>query len=259
MQDLTITLVQTSLFWEDPEANISNFEKLLDGIDTPTDLIILPEMFNTGFTMAAKQNAEMMDGRSIQWMADTAKSKQNVVCGSLIIKEDNKYYNRLIWMRPDGSFEHYDKKHLFRMGEEHLHFDAGNEKLITEIKGWKIMPLICYDLRFPVWSKNTYKEEKYAYDVLIYVANWPAVRAEAWTSLIKGRAIENLAYAIGVNRIGTDGRGYEYSGDSLVAAPWGKQISATRSAVESTSTLILKAAELKDIRNKIGVGKDWDD
>jgi len=259
MQDLRITLVQTSLFWEDPDANISNLRRLLEGFDTPTDLIILPEMFNTGFTMAARRNAEFMDGSTMIWMSEMAKVKHCVICGSLIINEADKHYNRLIWMRPDGSYDQYDKKHLFRMGEEHLHFDAGNKRLIVELKGWKIMPLVCYDLRFPVWSKNHYYEGEYSYDLLLYLANWPAVRTDAWTSLVKARAIENLSYAAGVNRIGTDGRGYEYSGDSLIASPWGEVISDIVKREESISTISLNAGKLTDIRTKIGVGKDWDE
>ena len=259
MQDLTITLIQTALAWEDPGANIENFNRLLESYNEDSDLIILPEMFNTGFTMAASSNAEVMEGRTMHWMAETARSMDVVICGSLIIEESGNYYNRLIWMRPDGSYEHYDKRHLFRMGDEHHHFRAGNRQLIAEIKGWKVMPLICYDLRFPVWSKNTYVNGEYAYDLLLYLANWPAVRLPAWTSLIKGRAIENLAFAAGVNRIGLDGRDYEYSGGTMVAAPWGSVISEAEIGTESILTVYLDRSELHNIRDRIGVGKDWDE
>lgn len=258
MQDLTITLIQTSLAWEDPDANISNFEKLLISVPAITHLVILPEMFNTGFTMETERNAEEMGGKTMQWMKDMAAKKQCVVCGSLIIREDDSYYNRLIWMLPDGSYQYYDKKHLFRMGDEHIHFAAGKKKMIVELMGWKVMPLVCYDLRFPVWSKNEFSDGHYAFDLLIYLANWPAVRSVAWTSLIKGRAIENMAYAAGVNRIGIDGRGYEYSGDSLIAGPQGEEFTSRKTGIDCILTSTLKASELFDIRNKLGVGQDWD-
>lgn len=259
MQGLIITLVQTRLTWEDPEANIAHFSNLLSSFDEPTDLIILPEMFNTGFTMAAADNAETMGGMTMRWMAAMAKEKDSVVCGSLIVEEDGQYYNRFLWMQADGKFEHYDKKHLFRMGDEHIHFSAGSKKLITEVKGWKVMPLICYDLRFPVWSKNSFYNEEYAYDLLIYVANWPAVRIEAWTSLLKGRAVENLAYAVGLNRIGTDGRGYEYSGGSLVAGPAGTPVSEVGIGNERILSVKLDGSELLNTRKRLGAGKDWDE
>lgn len=258
MQDLKITLVQSSLAWEDPVANIRNFDEKFRSFNDPTDLIILPEMFNTGFTMEAESNAEAMDGKSIQWMAEKAAEKHCVVCGSLIIADAGNYYNRFVWMRRDGSFDYYDKKHLFRMGDEHLHYSAGNKKLIVELKGWKVMPMVCYDLRFPVWSKNEYSDGKYAYDLLLYVANWPAVRSLAWTSLITARAIENISYAAGLNRIGKDGREYEYSGNSMVAGPDGNTIMEIGSDKASVSTVKLKAENLIQSRSKLGVGKDWD-
>jgi len=258
MQDLSISLVQTTLAWEDPEANLRHFEEKMSDLTEATDLIILPEMFNTGFTMNAAANAEKMGGTSIQWMAKTALKKQCVICGSLIINENDIFYNRLIWMRPDGTFEQYDKKHLFRMSDEHLHFGAGDHKLIVELKGWKVMPLVCYDLRFPVWSKNEYYDGQYAYDLLIYMANWPAIRSLAWTSLITGRAIENMAFAAGVNRIGEDGRGYEYNGRSMVAGPDGKSLLEIPHDQDNVSTIILKADPMLQLRAKLGVGKDWD-
>lgn len=258
MQDLNLSLVQTSLAWENPEANLDHFTKMLETPGNPADLVILPEMFNTGFTMNAAKNAEDMSGRSLQWMADTASKKSCVLCGSLVILDEGKYFNRFIWMRPDGSHEHYDKKHLFRMGDEHRHFSAGNKKLITELKGWKVMPLICYDLRFPLWSKNEFIDDDYAYDLLIYAANWPAARARAWCSLITGRAIENMAYTAGVNRVGTDGRGYEYNGSSLVVAPDGHSVCRIPPDKEIVTNILLKAAPMLDLREKLGVGKDWD-
>lgn len=258
MQDLSITLVQSALIWEDPEANLKRFDKMLDGIANPTDLIILPEMFNTGFTMNAAANAEKMSGKSMEWMAGMAAKKNSTLCGSIIIEEAGKYYNRLIWMSPDGNVTCYDKKHLFRMGDEHLHYAAGDKQLIVDLKGWKVMPLICYDLRFPVWSKNNFSGGEYAYDLVIYLANWPAVRSTSWTSLIMARAIENMAYAAGVNRVGTDGRDYAYSGNSMVASPDGTLLSEIEANTEAIKTTMLAAGELASLRAKLGVGNDWD-
>jgi predicted amidohydrolase len=187
-----------------------------------------------------------------------AADMQCVICGSLIIKEGRNYYNRFIWMRPDGSHEYYNKKHLFRMGDEHRYFSAGEKKLIVELNGWKILPMVCYDLRFPAWSKNEYQDGAYAFDLLIYVANWPAVRSQAWTSLLTARAIENMTYAAGVNRIGKDGRGYEYQGNSMLVAPDGQSILEIQDNKEAISTLRLKAAPMLELRAKLGVGKDWD-
>ena len=258
MQDLTISLVQSPLVWEYPDANLRHFDKMFHGLDEASDLIILPEMFNTGFTMNAESNAEVMGGSSMQWMAETAAERQCDICGSLIINEGGSHYNRFIWMRPDGIHEHYDKKHLFRMGDEHLYFSGGDTRLIVELNGWKIMPMICYDLRFPAWSKNEYQDDAYAFDLLIYVANWPAVRSHAWTSLLTARAIENMAYAVGVNRIGKDGRDYEYNGKSMLVAPDGQCIHEIQANKEAISTVRLKAAPMLELRAKLGVGKDWD-
>ncbi|NQT78376.1 MAG: amidohydrolase [Bacteroidetes bacterium] len=258
MHDLTLTMVQAELAWEDAEANLLHFERMLEKLNDPTDLIILPEMFNTGFTMDPAGNGEAMNGRSMNWMAETALKKGCHICGSLIIHEKGNYYNRLIWMHPDGSFTYYDKKHLFRMGEEHQYYSAGSKKMIAELKGWKVLPLVCYDLRFPVWSKNEFKGGQYAYELLIYIANWPSVRSTAWKSLLSGRAIENMAFVAGVNRIGQDGRGFEYSGESMVAGPEGEITSSIPAGIESIKTVTLKASGLMFIRNKLGIGKDWD-
>jgi omega-amidase len=257
MQDLTISLVQSSLVWEDPKANLEAFGKKLQSLPQ-TDLVLLPEMFNTGFTMDTKKNAETMEGPCISWMKDAARRYNCVICGSMIIRENNKYFNRLVWMRSDGSYCKYDKKHLFRMGGEQLFFSPGNEKLIVEIKGWKVMPLVCYDLRFPVWSHNTFSGHDYAYDLLIYVANWPAVRSLAWRSLLRARAIENMAYAVGLNRTGTDGKGVEHSGDSMVVAPDGSIPLQIGSGVESAQNFTPDVAFLSEMREKLGVARDWD-
>lgn len=211
MQNLTVKLIQTSLHWHDAKANRDHFDDLITADDTPADLVVLPEMFTTGFTMDATTHAEKMDGESIKWMTRVASDRGITLCGSLIIEEDGRFYNRLIWMSPNGQCAHYDKRHLFRMAGEEEHFAAGTQRKIFELNGWKVCPLICYDLRFPVWSRGVN-----AYDLMLFVANWPATRRSAWQMLLPARAIENQCYALGVNRIGIDGNDKGYSGDSAV-------------------------------------------
>lgn len=211
MQDLNITLIQQSLHWLDPEANRNHFAKLIQQIEQPTDLVILPEMFTTGFTMDPEPIHESLPGPTQQWMADLAQTTGTSIMGSYAVKDGDNYYNRLLFMQPDGQFDHYDKRHLFRMADEHLRYQGGNSRLVVEYKGWRICPLVCYDLRFPVWSRN-----RDDYDLLIYVANWPGKRKHHWQALLRARAIENLCYVAGVNRIGKDGNGYEYNGDTVL-------------------------------------------
>ena len=256
MQDLTITLVQSSLAWENPGANLEAFGKKLQSLPQ-TDLVILPEMFNTGFTMDAAKNAETMSGPGISWMKDAARRHGCVICGSLIIREDDKYFNRLVWMRPDGSYSKYDKKHLFRMGGEHLVFSPGHEKLIVEIRGWKVMPLVCYDLRFPVWSRNAFRGRNYAYDLLIYVANWPSARQHVWETLLTARAIENQAFVIGANCTGTDGEGVENCGFSSVIDPKG-QIRTRLDHQPGVLYTSLNISEINDFRSKFPAWEDAD-
>lgn len=208
---LRVSLVQQPLAWEQASANLQHFSELLAPLYGHTDLVVLPEMFSTGFSMQPEQLAETMVGPSVQWMSEQAAKIGAAITGSLIIRENDQYFNRLFWMRPDGSFDTYDKRHLFSLAGEHLHYSAGQQRLITEWKGWRICPLVCYDLRFPVWSRNND-----AYDLLLYVANFPARRAHAWKQLLLARAIENQTYVIGLNRIGTDGNGHAYSGDSVL-------------------------------------------
>lgn len=217
MQDLTVTIIQADLIWENIDANLAQFEQKINDINQSTDLILLPEMFSTGFTMRSELFSEVMNGKTMQWMTKIAQQTNAVVAGSLIIKEKNTYYNRLIWMNPNGHYELYDKRHLFAMGGEHKSFSEGTKRLIVELKGWKICPLICYDLRFPVWARNTEN-----YDLLIYVANWPLPRIKHWQTLLTARAIENQVYTIGVNRIGTDNFGNYYSGHSAIIDPKGE-------------------------------------
>lgn len=254
MENLKVTIVQTTLHWEDIDANLDMFSKTLAVINpASTDIIVLPEMFSTGFTMKANNFAEDMNGKAVQWMHQTAAEKKCVVTGSLIIKENSHYYNRLVWMRPDGTYETYDKRHLFRMGEENNTYTAGNKRIIVEVKGWKICPLVCYDLRFPVWSRNTN-----SYDCLIYVANWPDVRSYPWRHLLIARAIENQVYAVGVNRIGKDGNNMDHAGYSAVIDPRGHIISRTKPNEPTIETAILSWKELEDLRKIFPVGMDAD-
>lgn len=207
---MKITLIQQPLIWENPKANRDNFTEKINTI-AATDVIVLPEMFATGFTMQPKKVAETTNGASVQWMQEVALQKNCAVTGSLAIKEDGKYYNRLFFVYPNGTYKTYNKRHLFTLAGEEEHYTAGRDKLVLEYKGWKICPLICYDLRFPVFARNT--ED---YDLLLYVANWPKIRIAAWDALLRARAIENMCYTIGVNRVGEDNSGYPHNGHSQV-------------------------------------------
>ncbi|WP_394996012.1 amidohydrolase [Emticicia sp.] len=216
--NLKVTIIQTNLYWEEPTANLAMLEEKVFGISEATDLIILPEMFNSGFTMNAAKIAEPMNLTTTRWMKQMAAQTGAVITGSFIVKEGGNYYNRLLWVEPSGEVDFYDKRHLFRMAKENDVFSGGNKRLIKTIKGWKVCPLICYDLRFPVWSRNVHLD----YDLLIYVANWPKVRMYPWDSLLVARAIENQSYVVGVNRVGEDGNGFQYSGNSAVIDFTGK-------------------------------------
>lgn len=253
MTDLRVTLLQTNIIWEDPEANLAHYFGLMAGLSGSTDLIILPEMFTTGFTMNPADNAEPMDGPAMQWMARQAAATGAVVTGSLVIEEGGKYYNRLIWMLPDGSYQTNDKRHRFAMAGEHEHYEAGSERLIVTYKGWRICPLICYDLRFPVWSRNDD-----AYDLLIYTANWPDKRSYDWVTLLKARAIENQCYTIGVNRVGTDASGLNYNGDSCVIDPGWLRTLYHVEQVEAVHTEVLSAKHLAEVRRKLPFLRDRD-
>jgi predicted amidohydrolase len=212
MQDLKVTVIQTPLYWETPGANRAMLEEKIWQVDLPTDLIILPEMFTTGFTMNAKEQAEVFPGPTFKWMQQLSEQTKAVLTGSYIVKEKGNYFNRLLWVYPDGTYFYYNKRHLFRMAKENDVYSPGSEKIIVKLKGWNICPLVCYDLRFPVFSRNNNN----LYDLLIYVANWPAARASAWNTLLQARAIENLSYVIGVNRIGEDGNNIPYAGNSAI-------------------------------------------
>lgn len=250
--DLKITFIQTSLHWENTVANLAMFSEKIFSVQEPTDLILLPEMFSTGFSMKPEQFAETMDGIAVQWMKQTASIKNAVICGSLMMKEGDKYYNRLIWMRPDGSYECYDKRHLFGLGEEHEHYTPGTKRMVVALNGWKILPLICYDLRFPVWARNAE-----AYDILLYVANWPERRIHAWKTLLEARAIENQCYVIGVNRVGSDGNDIYHSGESSLIDPKG-ELMIRESHHEQTHTFSLSYHHLNHIREALPFLKDRD-
>jgi predicted amidohydrolase len=252
LDTLNISLLQVPLVWQHPQANRDNFEKHLATLP-PTDLIVLPEMFTTGFTMEAERYGEAMDGASLGWMAAMAKARTAVITGSLIIKTDTGYYNRLIWMRPDGSHEAYDKRHLFRMANEQDHYQAGQSNQVFSLKGWRVMPQICYDLRFPVWSRNTQ-----AYDLLVYVANWPSSRRYAWQTLLRARAIENICYVAAVNRVGKDGHGYEHSGDSAVLDYRGEEL-LSGGDMELITTIQLDKVKLLEFRRSFPAHLDADD
>lgn len=209
MEKLRVKLIQSRVHWHDPADNRAMFQQWIESIEGPTDLIVLPETFASGFTQSPEKCSESMDGASVSWMRDMAQRTGAVITGSLAIAEGDSYRNRLVWMPPDGQVSWYDKRHLFTLAGEHHRYQAGNERLVVEYKGWRICPQICYDLRFPVWTRN-----RNDYDLLLFVANWPKPRALAWHHLLRARAIENQCFVLGVNRVGEDGNGWHYQGDS---------------------------------------------
>lgn len=259
MQDLKILALQPDLFWENPEKNLNEFEnQIADKFDSH-HLIILPETFTTGFPVDPHIFAEEISGKTVSWMRQISAKYNAVITGSLLIKTGDIYANTLIWMLPDGSFNNYKKRHVFSMGGEHEKITAGTDKLIVNLLGWKISLFICYDLRFPIWSKNTYnKEEGFEYDLAIYVANWPTVRSHPWKTLLLARAIENQAYVVGVNRIGKDGLGNKYSGDSMIIDPKGKVLAQGNNFKSDVLSTELSYNEMTKFRNKFNVGNDWD-
>lgn len=219
MRDLKLTLLQTETVWHDPPANRLAYGERLARLDGPGDVVVLCEMFSTGFTMASSEQAETMDGPTVAWMLEQAKRMDAVLCASAVIREGDAYFNRLLWARPDGRLEHYDKRHLFRMAGEHAHYAAGQERRVFQWRDWRICPQICYDLRFPVFSRN-----RNDYDLLLYVANWPAPRTAQWLALLRARAIENQCYVAGVNRIGLDGNDVPYAGGTGCWDPLGRTL-----------------------------------
>jgi len=252
-ENLSVTLIQSTLHWENAELNRAMFSEKIKNISKKTDLIILPEMFSTGFSMNAENLAEENNGETLQWMISEAKKYNCAITGSVIIFENNHFYNRLFFVFPDGNYKTYDKKHTFTLAKENDTYSAGTERLIVNYKGWKICPLVCYDLRFPVWARNT--ED---YDVLIYVANWPKVRTLAWDTLLRARAIENMAYCVGVNRVGIDGKEFDYSGHSAVYDVLGNHISTKDFENEFTETLVLKKSHIQENRDHLQFLNDRD-
>lgn len=251
MHALRVSLLQDTIVPNDPEANLDHFASLLSE-PLSSDLIVLPEVFTTGFCAGARRYAEEVDGRAYEWMSQIASIQSAVITGSLVVKEGGDYVNRMVWMRPDGTYSHYDKRHLFRMAGEHLRYRMGMERIVVEHKGWRILPLVCYDLRFPVWSRN-----RNDYDLAIFVANWPQTRALHWNALLQARAIENLSYVVGVNRVGTDEAGQLYSGDSTIIAPDGRLLATSQNACILTETL--SHAELTAYRDRFPAHLDMDD
>lgn len=255
MEQLSVTLIQSSLVWENPGQNRNAFEQKIKNIHQKTHIVVLPEMFTTGFTTQSIHLAETMDGETLQWMKKTAASKKIILTGSIIIKEDENYYNRMIWMQPNGVFGYYDKRHLFN--DEQQYFSSGSKRCIARVGGWRVQLQICYDLRFPVWTRQQSKDDDYEYDVLMNAANWPASRNETWQTLLKARAIENQCYVVGVNRIGTDGNNIHYCGNSMAINPLGNIIENV-SDTDSITTVVLQKADLHTIRNQFPFGKDSD-
>ena len=250
---LNIAILQCDLHWEDSSKNTNQIEEYLEGL-MDTDLIVLPEMFSTGFSVSSTHLAEKMDGPTVNWMKSIAKKYHSVLCGSLMIEENGFVYNRLVWVEPCGSIQHYDKRHLFKLIGEHKYFTAGTKRLLIEYKGWKICPLICYDLRFPVFSRNDVD-----YDLLLYVANWPNKRISAWDALLKARAIENQSFVLGLNRVGVDGCKAHYSGHSQIIDPEGGIVTMAPENESGLLELTLTKAPILQLRNRLPFLSDRDD
>ncbi|HEY4089885.1 MAG TPA: amidohydrolase [Luteibacter sp.] len=259
MQTLTVSLVQGATRWHDAPANREYYGKLVRGA-APSDLFVLPETFLSGFTNDTLANAETMDGESVAWLRALAVEVNATITGSLVIRENGTVYNRLMWASPNGDLACYDKRHLFRMAGEHTRYGGGTERLIVELKGWRILPQVCYDLRFPVWLRNSRNEAAAGgmdYDLALFVANWPSPRRGPWRTLLRARAIENLAYTIGVNRVGVDGNNHSYSGDSAVIDPVGEAW-VELGAVEQVVTIAIDPAPLLAHRERFPAWMDAD-
>lgn len=256
MPNLTVTLVQTDLFWEQIDINLSRLEEKIAGIATATDLIVLPEMFSTGYSMDAPRLAEPMDGKAVTWLAGAARQRNTTITGSVMVREENRFYNRLVWARPDGTLDWYDKKHLFRYAGEEKIYTAGSQRKYFQIGQWRIAPFICYDLRFPIWTRNSGP----SYDLALFVASWPARRISHWQALLKARAIENQAYVIGVNRVGADGSGLLYNGCSAAFSPRGEVLfeAAAEESLEIVHNVTLDHSDLERYRADFPAWMDAD-
>ena len=257
MSTLTITGIQTILHWEDPAANLNMLEEKINSISSKTEIVILPEMFSTGFSMKPDELAETMAGETVKWMKRIATAKKIIITGSVIIEEGGKFFNRLIWALPNGQCGVYDKRHLFAYAGEDEKYTPGTKRLIASVKGWKINLLVCYDLRFPVWARQQAQEEGPEYELLIYVANWPERRIHAWKTLLQARAIENQCYVVGVNRVGKDGNDIYYSGSSMVVDPLG-EVLYQKENDEDIFTITLPKQKVDEIRSKLPFWKDGD-
>jgi predicted amidohydrolase len=254
IETLSVALIQTDLFWEDTTANLASLEEKIANLPSEADIIVLPEMFNSGFTMNPAI-AEPLNYTTTRWMKQIAAQTRSLVIGSFAVKEEGRFYNRLMCVKPDGSYAFYDKRHLFSLGKEDQTFTPGTSKLIVDFKGWKICPLVCYDLRFPVWSRNIASDP---FDLIIYVANWPSRRAHAWNTLLKARAIENQCYVIGVNRIGSDPNGLHYQGDSVALDYLGEPLHMLAGA-ETEKVAVLQKPDLHTYRTSFPALADADD
>ena len=257
MEDLNLLLIQTDIQWQNVTANLANFEEIIWSAKSDPDIILLPELFSTGFTMNTSEYAELMNMTTFKWMKQISKARDSLVVGSYIVSDGGKTYNRSLCMEPNGTYHTYDKKHLFAFAGEDEAFDAGSERLVFEFRGWRICPLICYDLRFPVWSRNRFVNEELEYDLLLFSANWPDPRIFAWDTLLKARAIENLSYCAGVSRIGSDADGRDYPGHSAVLDFQGKEIAK----LDSEDGLIecsISKGKLKEFREYFPAHKDSD-
>jgi len=252
-ETINIALFQLDLVWESPAVNRAKVDQLLDQLTKTTDIVFLPEMFTTGFTMEVAEYAEPVDGETIRWMKKRSKEHQVAICGSLIIEEAGCYFNRLVFVEPSGEMRTYDKRHLFTMGSEEKYFYRGTERTIIQCKGWRICPLICYDLRFPVWSRN-----RNEYDLLVYVANWPQSRDEVWNTLLKARALENQSYLAGVNRVGVDGQMIPYLGNSQILNAKGRRLADAKVGEEAIIKAEISYAELVKFRTTFPVLDDAD-
>jgi omega-amidase len=257
MSILTLTTIQSDISWQNKAANLQMFANKIAAVPTQSQIIILPEMFSTGFSMQPKILAEKMDGATMQWLQHMSRTYKKIITGSFICEEDGKYFNRLIWMLPNGTYGVYDKRHLFAYAGEHEQYASGNKRLIASVNNFKINVQICYDLRFPVWARQQIQNEQPEYDILIYVANWPERRSYAWQQLLKARAIENQCYVIAVNRIGLDGNNINHNGDSMVIDALG-EVLYHKNNVEDVHTFTLDMAHLIDVRTKFPFWKDGD-
>ena len=250
---IKLWLLQLDILWEQPLKNLAKIDRILNKTSSTGDILFIPEMFTTGFSMNPEMLAETMDGPAVSWMKKTASMLNIAVAGSLVIKEHSSFFNRFVFATPSGKLEFYNKRHLFTMDDEEKHYVKGNERIVIEYKGWKILPQICYDLRFPVWSRN-----QNDYDLLVYVANWPQLRNEVWDTLLKARAMENQSYVAGINRIGTDGRMISYSGHTSVYSPKGELLFKAEDNKECLLAIDISYNDMQHFRNNFPVQKDAD-